>query len=116
MTDTILLTIPTASTYRGVATLVLGGIGSRLDLPYERVDDLQLALLSVLDAGQDGEVSVEVTTDGESMAVAVGPLVDGSAANDGLARVLGKLVDAVEPLDRDGDQWLSLRIAYPRPG
>ena len=40
VTDMISLTIPTATRFRGVATLVLGGIGSRLDLPYERVDDL----------------------------------------------------------------------------
>jgi hypothetical protein len=37
--------------HRGVATLVLGGDRSRLDLPHERVDELQLAVLSVLDAG-----------------------------------------------------------------
>ena len=50
--DTIVLTIPTDSAYRGVASLVLGGIGTRLDLPYERMDDLQLAF----DANHDAVV------------------------------------------------------------
>ena len=40
MTDRIVLTIPAGARFRGVATLVLGGIGGRMDLPYERMDDL----------------------------------------------------------------------------
>ena len=43
MTDDIVLTIPTSPRLRSVATLVLGGVGSRLRLSYEKVDDLQLA-------------------------------------------------------------------------
>jgi hypothetical protein len=114
MTDTILLTIPRATRFTGVATRVLGGIGSRLDLPYERIDDLQLALLSVLDAGQDGDVSLEVETDGTSLALSIGPLVEGSSADASLARVLARLVDEVEPDPRDGEEWLTLRVTDAR--
>ena len=51
MGDRVVLTIPAEPRFRSVATLVVGGIGSRADLPYERADDLQLAVLSALDAG-----------------------------------------------------------------
>jgi hypothetical protein len=111
VTDVISLTIPTATRFRGVATLVLGGIGSRLDLPYERVDDLQLAVLSVLEASGDDRVTVEVEAEDAGLLVSVGPLADGSAGDDALTRVLEPLVDSVEPSHRDQRVWLTLRLA-----
>ena len=60
MTDTILLTFPSKSSFRGVPSLVLGGVGSRLNLPFERMDDLQLAVLSMLDASSGDDASVEI--------------------------------------------------------
>jgi hypothetical protein len=110
MSDQISLTIPTATRFRGVATLVLGGIGSRLDLPYERVDDLQLAVLSVLEASGDERVTVEVEAEDNGLVVSVGPLVDGSGDDGALARVLDPLVDSYEPSARDERVWLTLRL------
>jgi hypothetical protein len=114
MTETILLTIPTGARYQGVATLVLGGIGSRLDLPYERVDDLQLAVLSVLEGGKGDDVTLHVDADGARVTVSVGPLRDGSGSDEALARVLGRLVDDVESERRDGDEWVRLSLKMPR--
>ena len=111
---TISLTLPTTPEYRGVATLVLGGIGTRLDLPYERMDELQLAVLSVLDAGVGPDVSLVVDSDGQDVTVVVGPLVDGSASDRGLTTVLDRLVDAVERMQRDGEEWLALRLTGVR--
>jgi hypothetical protein len=111
MTDTILLTIPAGARFRGVATLVLGGIGSRLDLPYERMDELQLAILSALAAGEDEQLTIEVEADPTAVSVTVGPLVDGSGSDEALSRVLDRLVDSVEPARRDGKEWLTLRLA-----
>jgi hypothetical protein len=110
MTDQISLTIPLRSPYRGVATLVLGGIGSRLDLSYERMDDLQLAVLSVLDAGGDDEVTLDVEAEDARLSVTVGPLDAGTASDDALARVLERLVDSVEGTERDGRDWLTLGV------
>ena len=110
MSDHISLIFPTAAHYRGVATLVLGGVGSRLDLPYERVDDLQLAVLSVLEASSDERVTVEVDTEENGVVVAVGPLADGSQTDGALARVLDPLVDSVESTERDARIWLTLRL------
>lgn len=110
MSDRISLTIPTANRFRGVATLVLGGVGSRLDLPYERVDDLQLAVLSILEASEGDRVTVEVEARDEGVLVSVGPLVGGTGTDGALARVLDPLVDSVEPSQRDERVWMTLRI------
>jgi anti-sigma regulatory factor (Ser/Thr protein kinase) len=114
MTDTIVLTIPTGSGYRGIATLVLGGVGSRLDLPYERMDDLQLAVLSMLEAASDGEVNVEIVAGDDDVSVSIGPLAAGSGADAGLGLVLSRLVDGVEAGSRSGDEWLTIRLARPQ--
>lgn len=115
-TESFVLTIPTATRFQGVATLVLGGIGSRLDLPYERMDDLQLAVLSLLAAGGDDSIAVEVEAQAQAMSVSVGPLAVGSTSDEGLARVLERLADSVEPTQRDGKEWLTLRLVFSRPG
>jgi hypothetical protein len=111
VTDRIVLTIPTEQRFRSVATLVLGGIGSRADLPYERMDDLQLAVLSALDAADRAEITLEVDADEGALRLALGPVRAGSRDDEGLARVLSPLVDAVGHEQRDGAAWLSLELA-----
>lgn len=116
MTDTIVLTIPNEDAYRGVATLVLGGVGSRLDLPYERMDELQLAVLSVLDAGDGTDVTVEVAIADGGVDVSIGPVVEGSGADPALARVVKRLVDEMAATRRNGEEWVVLRLASPPAG
>jgi hypothetical protein len=111
VTDRIVLTIPAREQLRSVATLVVGGVGSRLELPYERMDDLQLALLSALEATGSGEVSLEVDAGESGLGLALGPLRPGSSADAGLARVLSPLVDELRFEDRDGSEWLTLSVA-----
>jgi hypothetical protein len=114
VTDRIVLTLPAEARFRSVATLVLGGVGSRFDLPYERVDDLQLAVLSVLESGGDGRLTVEVEGADGGLSVSLGPLRGGTISDGALTRVLTPLVDAVEPEDRDGAEWLTLRLGRAR--
>jgi len=109
--DIIVLTIPTSPAFRGVASLVLGGVGSRLDLPYERMDDLQLAVLSMLDATRGDEASVEIHAEDGRVAVSVGPLRADAATDAGLALVLTRLTDGVEATPRDDDSWLTVFVA-----
>ena len=111
--NAITLTVPAERRFLGVVNLVLGGLGSRLDLPYAQVDDLQLAVDSVLahgDPAAGGELTVEVEVGAESLTVQVGPLLGGRASDVGLARVLGPLVASASPLDRDGREWMQLEI------
>lgn len=116
-----MLTLPGSARLRGVATLVLGGVGSRLDLPYEKVDDLQLAVLSVLAAADVETITIDVGVDEDQVAVSVGPLPEGGAADPGLRRVLERLVDSVEASRRGGvdassrqsggEEWITLLLA-----
>ena len=116
MTDTIHLTIPATTHFRPVATLVLGGIGSRLELPYERIDDLQLAVLSALVAAEGELVTVEVEIEDRDVSVGVGPLVEGSGADAALRLVLERLVDSVETSTRDDGEWLVLTLSLEPSG
>ena len=110
MTDTIVLSIPSSPRLRSVATLVLGGMGSRVQLPYEKIDDLQLAVLSVLPAAADAQVTLEASASDDTLSLEIGPLATGTHSDAGLRRVLERLVDAVEPATRDGREWLTLRL------
>lgn len=113
--DTIRLTFPVDSEFRAVPTLVLGGVGARLDLPYERMDDLQLAVLTTLDAVDASEAIIEVEVDDVGITVAIGPL-GSSPVSGGLDRVLSRLVDEHATEVRGGDRWISLRLERaPQP-
>jgi hypothetical protein len=110
MPDTIVLEIPTERSFRDVASLVLGGVGTRFDLSYERMDDVQLAVLSMLDAAASEHATIEVAADGDRLSVSVGPLRSEARSDEGLGRVLRPLADGYELEDRDGSCWATLVI------
>ncbi len=129
MTDAVTLTVPYARRYYGVVRLVVGGFASRLDLPYEHLEDVQLALESLLtnDAyATGGDVTVEVGLAGGGLEVTVGPLdaqalepdlerkVDESHGVD-LHRLLTTLMGTLEVDRRDGGDWLRMTKAVSWP-
>jgi hypothetical protein len=74
-TDEITLTIPLEQPFHEVAHLVLGGFAARLQLTYESLDDLGTALEAVLErATDDGQVTVRLSLDGDTIRAFVGPL------------------------------------------
>jgi hypothetical protein len=112
--------------YVGVARLVVAGVAARLDLRFEDVDDLQLALESVLrivfDSSEQATVSVAV--DDETVAVSIGPggreLLEQPLADDApresidLRTVLAQLVDRVTTR-AEPSPAIELRVDLP-PG
>jgi len=112
--DEITLTIPRDRAFYRVAHLVLGGLGIRLDLTIEHLEDLQLALDAVLERSREAE-NVTITVrllDGEIETV-IWPMRDGvreeleaaGGRSVGLRRMLDTLVDGVElSSDEDGDR------------
>jgi hypothetical protein len=117
-TDEITLTFPADRDFYRVAHLVLGGLAVRLNLTFESLEDLQLALDGVLDS-QPGEadVTVAVSVRPGVLETLVGPFPNdrirtelARAADDdmSLRRVLDAVVDGVELEDRDGGQWVRL--------
>jgi hypothetical protein len=127
--DAITLSIPHAKPYHGVARLVVGGLAARLDLSYEHLEDLQLALESVLE--RDGyvvgnEVSVRLVVGEDSVIMTIGPLDPSELRADleresedgiSLSRLLSTLVEEVTLEDVDGGHWLRLekRVPMTRP-
>jgi hypothetical protein len=121
--DEITLTIPRDRALYPVAYLVLGGIGIRLNLTIEHLEDLQLALETALERVRSDPVTVMLRVrDGEFEAL-VGPMSDGVRAElavdggeaVGLRRILDALVDRVEVESDDGGDWLKMTKAAGRP-
>jgi len=121
MADEIALSIPRDRAFHGVASLVVGGIGSRLDLTFEALEDLQLALVSLLEAEDGGgDVTVLLRLLDGSIETTVGPfdaarLRRRLAAEDGvgLRRVLDTVADRVDLVDREEGAFVALAKAVP---
>jgi hypothetical protein len=95
--DEITLTLPRERDFHRVAHLVLGGLAVRLDLTIENLEDLQLALDSILD-GTDpaaGDITVRMRLSDGELETIVGPLTP-------------RLLDQIEH-DGDGDGGLGVR-------
>jgi anti-sigma regulatory factor (Ser/Thr protein kinase) len=117
-TDEITLTIPRDDSFHHVAQLVLGGMAARLDLTYENLDDLDVALTSLLErAEEDGDVTVRLRLRGDAFQAKVGPFHGEKLRNElerevgrdvGLRRVLETVVDDVELDEEDGAHWVEL--------
>jgi hypothetical protein len=118
--DEITLTIPRNRAFYTVAHLVLGGLGIRLNLTIEHLEDLQLALDAVLERAREEEpVTIAVSVGEGSIETAIGPMRDGvrdeleaSVGEDvGLRRILDALVDKVELTSKEGGDWVKLTKA-----
>jgi hypothetical protein len=124
MSDGLSLTMASGRRHLGVARLLVGGLAARLDLPYEQMDDLQLAAESVLaaDAVGNGEVVLELELDENAIGIRIAPFdarsfeASNGAENDlNLDRLLAALVDDVRVTHRDGLDWLELEKRVPVP-
>lgn len=121
--ETITLVLPRDRPFHGVARLVVGGLAARLDFPYEHLEDLQLALASVLEragGGEDEDVRVELTVDDGGVELVIGPMLRDVEAElreegdgIGLGRLLAAVVEEVELVSRDGSPWLRLEKRVP---
>jgi hypothetical protein len=98
---------------------VLGGFADRHNLTVETLDELTLALDTVLERyGENAdEVTVRVGIVGEEVHTEVGPFKDTdvraelereSADALDLRRILGALCDSVSVSDREGAEWVDL--------
>jgi hypothetical protein len=114
--DEICLTLPADDAFHSVAHLVLGGLAARLNLSFEHLEDLELALDALLERPSDGrEVTLRVLVNDGELRTTVGPftslradLDEGGTNSLNLGRILGAVCDSVEIEDRDGSEWVEL--------
>jgi hypothetical protein len=120
----ITLSIPPEKPFHGVARLVVGGLAARLDLSYEHLEDIQLALASVLERDSyltGSHVTVRLCVKPESVGMVIGPLeprlrsdLESESEDEiSLRRLLSTLVQTVGVEPGDGGDWLSLEKRVP---
>jgi hypothetical protein len=95
VTDEITLTIPRDADFHRVAHLVLGGLAVRMDLTVENLEDLQIALDSILGRSEleAGDVTVRMALRDGALETRVGPLPS----------------NVLDEIERERDDALSLR-------
>ena len=95
MVDEITLTIPRDADFHRVAHLVLGGLAVRMDLTVESLEDLQIALDSILGRSEleAGDVTVRMSLRDGALETCVGPVP----------------ASVREEIEREQDSELSLR-------
>jgi hypothetical protein len=95
-----------------VIRLLIGAAAARVELSLEQIDELEIALETVLASRviPCGEVVVEIETLADGLELRVGPVVAGAREVVGLPleRILSRLVDSSEPLRRGESEWLAL--------
>src|SRR5436190_24203104 len=115
--DEILLTLPREDRFYGVAHLVLGGPAARWNLTLEDLDDLRLAVDTLL-AQQDGgrDVTLRLRVGEGEIEASLGPfassvhaeLREDAGAGVGLRRILDAVVDHVELGDAQEGAWVTM--------
>ena len=95
MVDEITLTIPRDADFHRVAHLVLGGLAVRMDLTVESLEDLQIALDSILGRSElePGDITVRMALRDGALETSIGPLP----------------TSVLDEIEREQDSELSLR-------
>lgn len=116
--DEIRLVLPKERPFHRIAHLVLGGLAVRLDLTFETLEDLQVALEELLDR-YDGEHDVELVLRvlPDAIEARVGPFestllrgeLDRHDDSVSLGRVLDTVVDGVRIEEVGGSHYVELR-------
>ena len=123
------ITIPRERPFSEVAGFVVGGIASRHDLTLDALDDLRLALDSLLERDEAtnddaGDVSIHLRVTAAAIETSVGPVgeqtvaeLEHEAGNRlGLRRLLETLVDHIGVRDGDGGSWVELHKRHALAG
>ena len=94
---------------------MVAGLATRLALPYEQMDDLQLAIETVLRKHCDADMraTIELVVGPDALRIRVGPVAPSSLSDQGddeldTRRLLSALVERVEVVEQGGHEWLRL--------
>ena len=119
--DEITVTVPRERPFSAVAGLVLGGVAARHDVTLDVLDDLHLALETLLEHEEgERELTVVLRLVAGKVEVSVGPFEPAALAELdeeagealGLRRLLDAVVDDVTVDERADGCWVYLRKGY----
>ena len=115
-TEEIRLVIPAEEDFRPIVHLVTGGLASRLDVTYDDLEDIQVAVEAVLALrDDDGDLTVVLSAEPGVVKAEIGPFepdaLHSTEARDGtldLQRVLETVCDSHEFESREDGAWVEL--------
>jgi hypothetical protein len=120
--EEITVTIPRERPFGAVAGFVLGGVAARQGLTIEVLEDLHLALDTLLDreGTEESDVCVVLRVADGVVDASIGPFARATVeeleqeADErlGLRRLLTTVVDSVELADREDGCWVDLHKTY----
>ena len=122
--DEIRLVIPAEEEFRPIVRFVTGGLASRLDVTYDDLEDIQVAVDAVLALrDDDGDVTVVLSAEPGIVRAAIGPfepeVLRPSEASDrglDLQLVLETVCDTHEFESREDGAWVELTKRTARVG
>ncbi len=114
--EEIRLVIPAEEDFRPIVHLVTGGLASRLDVTYDDLEDIQVAIDAVLALRDDeGDLTVILGAEPGVLRAEIGPFepeaLQASDTSDGgldLQRVLETVCDTHEFESREDGAWIEL--------
>ena len=110
--DRTVVEFPAGRGFRHVGRLVLGGIAARFELPLDRVDDLLLAVDSLLLQEPLGDtIRLETDATPTELRVRLGSFRPGQSSEPAVRRVLSRLVDTVREEQADGRATVELVVS-----
>ena len=110
--DRTTVEFPASAGFRSVGRLVLGGVAARFELPLDRVDDLLLAVDSLLLQETLGErIELETEATPTELRVRLGSFRPGQTEDPAVRRVLTRLVDTVREEHADGGATVELVVS-----
>jgi anti-sigma regulatory factor (Ser/Thr protein kinase) len=121
-TDTVVLRFPRKSQYYSIARLVVGGLAAPLEMSYDALDDLQLAVSTLLDSTEldaNHELTLRLQVGPDRMQASLGAFDTGvvlgaferSHQRGGefdLRRLLDTIVDDISIDEVDECEWVTL--------
>jgi hypothetical protein len=116
VSDTVRLVLPAQEDFRPIVHLVVGGLGARLDLTFDALEDVQVALGALLARCEDErDIVVTLELGDPDVRITLGPFPSAALADLeqdgpglGLRRVLDTVCDTVEVDEREDGAWVEL--------
>jgi hypothetical protein len=117
VTSAVQIELPSRPGFNAVGRLVTGGYASRLELPVERIEDLQLAVEALLSrSAAGGALIVRMSECERGLDVTLGPFAPAPEERRSVERMLHALVEDVLVQDSDEGEWVVMRATREQPG